>query len=75
MARSSNPDSAGSQFFICLGNAAFLDRQYTAFGKLISGDDVLGKIGDTPVAAGSGGERSKPLARVGVESIQVTSAA
>jgi len=75
MARSSNPDSAGSQFFICLGTAAFLDRQYTAFGQLISGDDVLGKIGDTPVTQGNGGERSKPLARVGVESIQVNSAA
>jgi len=48
MARSSDPDSAGSQFFICLGNASFLDRQYTAFGKLIKGDDVLGQIGDTP---------------------------
>ena len=43
MARSQNPDSAGSQFFICLGDARFLDRQYTAFGQLIKGDDVLGK--------------------------------
>src|ERR1700748_3376841 len=41
MARSNHPDSAGSQFFICHGNPAFLDRQYTAFGKLIKGDDVL----------------------------------
>ena len=41
MARSQNPDSAGSQFFICHGNPTFLDRQYTAFGKLIKGDDVL----------------------------------
>jgi peptidyl-prolyl cis-trans isomerase B (cyclophilin B) len=73
MARSSNPDSAGSQFFICLGNASFLDRQYTAFGKLISGDDVLGKIGDTPVTHGSGGEKSKPLARVQVESVKIVS--
>ncbi len=37
MARSANPDSAGSQFFICDGDASFLDRQYTAFGKLIKG--------------------------------------
>jgi len=71
MARSQNPDSAGSQFFICLGDAKFLDRQYTAFGKLISGDDVLGKIGDTPVKASNSGEKSKPLTRVGVESIRV----
>jgi peptidyl-prolyl cis-trans isomerase B (cyclophilin B) len=48
MARSSDPDSAGSQFFICHGNPRFLDRQYTAFGKLIKGDDVLEKIATTP---------------------------
>src|SRR5271157_5054223 len=48
MARSADPDSAGSQFFICLGDATFLDRNYTAFGRLVRGDDVLGKIGDTP---------------------------
>jgi peptidyl-prolyl cis-trans isomerase B (cyclophilin B) len=48
MARSQNPDSAGSQFFICHGNPTFLDRQYTAFGKLIKGDDVLEKIATTP---------------------------
>jgi peptidyl-prolyl cis-trans isomerase B (cyclophilin B) len=74
MARSQDPDSAGSQFFICLGDAKFLDRNYTAFGKLISGDDVLGKIGETPVKSGGGGEKSKPLTRVGVESIRVQAA-
>ena len=47
MARSSDPDSAGSQFFICHGDPRFLDRQYTAFGKLIKGDDVLEKIATT----------------------------
>jgi len=71
MARSQNPDSAGSQFFICLGNASFLDRNYTAFGQLVGGDDVLGKIGETPVKAGNSGEKSKPLTRVGVESIRI----
>jgi peptidyl-prolyl cis-trans isomerase B (cyclophilin B) len=71
MARSQHPDSAGSQFFICLGNASFLDRNYTAFGQLIGGDDVLGKIGETPVKAGNSGEKSKPLTRVGVESIRI----
>jgi len=74
MARSQDPDSAGSQFFICLGDASFLDRNYTAFGRLITGDDVLGKIGETPVAAGNSGEKSKPLTRVGVESISIVSA-
>lgn len=74
MARSQDPNSAGSQFFICLGDASFLDRKYTAFGKLIRGDDVLGKIGDTPVGMSNGGEKSKPLTRVGVESIRIVPA-
>jgi peptidyl-prolyl cis-trans isomerase B (cyclophilin B) len=71
MARSRHPDSAGSQFFICLGDASFLDRNYTAFGQLVAGDDVLGRIGETPVDMNSGGERSKPLSRIGVESIRI----
>ena len=60
MARSADPNSAGSQFFICLGTASSLDHQYTAFGKVIKGLDVLDKIGDTPVGRGNGGEMSKP---------------
>lgn len=71
MARSNDPDSAGSQFFICLGDARFLDRQYTAFGELISGDDVLEKIGNTPTNSGHGGEKSKPVRRVAVESVSI----
>lgn len=71
MARSQHPDSAGSQFFICLADARFLDRQYTAFGEVIKGDDVLGKIGDTPTTRGGGGENSKPVKRVEVQSIRV----
>jgi peptidyl-prolyl cis-trans isomerase B (cyclophilin B) len=74
MARSQDPNSAGSQFFICLGDASFLDRQYTAFGKLLKGDDVLGKIGDTPVAASGSGEPSKPTVRVNVDSIKIVPA-
>ena len=74
MARSQNPDSAGSQFFICLGDAKFLDRQYTAFGRVIKGDEVLGQIGDTRVAPSASGEMSKPTARVGVESVTIVSA-
>lgn len=74
MARSQDPNSAGSQFFICLGDAKFLDRQYTAFGKVITGDDVLGLIGETPVAMSNGGERSKPKERIAVESIRITAA-
>jgi peptidyl-prolyl cis-trans isomerase B (cyclophilin B) len=74
MARSSDPDSAGSQFFICLGNVSRLDGQYTTFGKLIKGDDVLGKIGDTEVTMSGGGEKSKPTKRVTVESIKIVPA-
>lgn len=44
MARSQDPDSAGSQFFICVGNPTFLDNQYTAFGRVVSGMDVADKI-------------------------------
>lgn len=72
MARSQHPDSAGSQFFICLADARFLDRQYTAFGELIDGDETLEKIGATPTTRGGGGEQSKPLKRIGVESIRIT---
>ena len=74
MARSQNPDSAGSQFFICLGDAKSLDRQYTAFGRVIKGDEVLGQIGDTRVAPSNSGEMSKPAARVGVESVTIVPA-
>jgi peptidyl-prolyl cis-trans isomerase B (cyclophilin B) len=74
MARSANPDSAGSQFFICDGDASFLDRQYTAFGKLVKGDDVLAKIAGTPVGSGGSGEQSKPQKRVGVISIKIVPA-
>ena len=74
MARSSDPDSAGSQFFICLANVSRLDHQYTTFGKIIKGDDVLGKIGDTEVTMSDSGERSKPTKRVTVESIEIVPA-
>jgi peptidyl-prolyl cis-trans isomerase B (cyclophilin B) len=71
MARGPNPDSAGSQFFICLAPVRRLDGQYTTFGKLIKGDDVLAKIGDTPVTKNSTGEMSKPTKRVVIESVKI----
>ncbi len=56
MARSQDPNSAGSQFFIVLKDANFLDGQYTVFGKVTSGMDVVDKIAalktdsaDTPI--------------------------
>ena len=44
MARSSDPNSANSQFFICFENASFLDRQYTVFGRVVSGMEFVDKI-------------------------------
>lgn len=44
MARSANPNSAGSQFYICLDDARFLDKQYTVFGYTQEGQDVVDKI-------------------------------
>ena len=69
MARSNDPDSAGSQFFICHGAPSFLDGKYTAFGKLIKGDDVLEKIGTTPTHP-----QDRPDKRMGVESVKIVPA-
>ena len=44
MARSQHPDSAGSQFFICVADSTFLDGQYTVWGEVVSGMDVVDKI-------------------------------
>src|SRR5438132_3481621 len=74
MARSSDPDSAGSQFFICLASVPRLDHQYTTFGRVIKVDDVLGKIGDPPVTRSSSDDSSKPTKRVVIESIKIVPA-
>jgi peptidyl-prolyl cis-trans isomerase B (cyclophilin B) len=71
MARSRSPDSAGSQFFIMLGDAPHLDGQYTGFGKLLKGEDVLKKIGETATVPNASGERSKPTSRISVEKIEI----
>jgi peptidyl-prolyl cis-trans isomerase B (cyclophilin B) len=57
MARSSDPNSANSQFFICFEPAPFLDRQYTVFGKVIEGMEFVDKI---KRGAGSNGSVSDP---------------
>ena len=57
MARSSNPDSANSQFFICFKSASHLDRQYTVFGKVIKGMDFVDLI---KKGQGSNGQVSSP---------------
>ena len=69
MARSQDPNSAGSQFFICHGDPRFLDKQYTAFGKLIKGDDVLEKIATTQTAP-----PDRPVKRMNVESVKIVPA-
>jgi peptidyl-prolyl cis-trans isomerase B (cyclophilin B) len=48
MARSGHPDSAGSQFFICVADAPFLNKQYTVFGEVVSGMEVADKIVNEP---------------------------
>ncbi len=71
MARSQDPNSAGSQFFLMFGPAPFLDGKYTGFGKMISGDDTLAKIEKTPVTTSPSGEPSKPTERVEIKSVKI----
>jgi len=65
MARSSDPNSAGSQFFVCLGRLPNLDNQYTVFGKLTKGEDVLKTIDSAQTGPGD-----KPLVRQGIEKME-----
>jgi peptidyl-prolyl cis-trans isomerase B (cyclophilin B) len=71
MARSRDPNSAGSQFFLMLGTAPHLDNNYTAFGKVIEGEKTLSAIAATPVVPNSMGELSKPTERVEVKSVKI----
>lgn len=66
MARSQDPNSAGSQFFICVDPSSFLDGQYTVFGKAVDGMDVADKIVNSPR---DGNDR--PNENVVVESIRI----
>ena len=68
MARSSDPNSAGSQFFICVGVASHLDGQYTAFGKVIKGIEVVDKVTAVPT---SGQERSTPSQEIKMTSVRI----
>jgi peptidyl-prolyl cis-trans isomerase B (cyclophilin B) len=60
MARSGDPDSASSQFFIMHGEVSQLDGDYAAFGKLIEGEDILDKIASSPVHFGENSADSQP---------------
>ena len=66
MARSSDPNSAGSQFFIVVKASHFLDKQYTAFGRVIKGMDVVDKIVSTPRD-----RRDNPNERVEMKSVKI----
>jgi peptidylprolyl isomerase len=54
MARASDPNSANSQFFICYGDASFLNGQYTVIGEVVSGMDVVDKLKKAPPGSQSG---------------------
>ena len=66
MARSSNFDSAGSQFFIMHKDALYLDHQYAGFGKVIEGMDVVDKIASIKTT-----RSDRPLEKVIIENIEV----
>jgi peptidyl-prolyl cis-trans isomerase B (cyclophilin B) len=76
MANTGAPNSGGSQFYICLAPQPSLDaNNYTTFGQLMKGDDVLEKIGNTPVSPNPAtGEPSVPNERVEVVSIKIVPA-
>ena len=70
MARTADPNSAGSQFFIVHGeHASHLDGQYTAFGRVTDGLDVLDALASVPVRAGASGEASSPVEEVRIVSL------
>lgn len=66
MARSQDPDSAGSQFFIVVKNSHFLDGQYTAFGRVIKGMDVADNIVNSPRDSGD-----NPDERIEMKSVKI----
>ena len=72
MARSQDPNSAGSQFFIVHAeHAQSLDGQYSVFACLKDGFDVLDAIASVECEFSHGGERSKPVTRVGIETVEL----
>lgn len=66
MARGADINSAGSQFFVCLGTLPSLDGKYTTFGRLVAGDDVLRKLGAAKTVRGD-----YPVQRQGIERVRV----
>ena len=78
MARASNPDSASSQFFIVVKDSPFLDRQYTAFGEVVKGLEVVDKIvaeSNYDPASGGAGKPRNPQKLLKVELVEEPAAA
>jgi peptidyl-prolyl cis-trans isomerase B (cyclophilin B) len=71
MARTSDPDSAGSQFFIMHADSDFLDGKYAAFGMMTEGFVELDSLAMTPVTYNLWGEKSVPLEDVVIKTIRV----
>lgn len=71
MARSQDPDSAGSQFFIVHKAANFLDNQYTVFGQVVDGMKVVNMIAESPVKAGGESAPSVPVTPVVIEKVEI----
>ena len=71
MARSQDPNSAGSQFFICDGSPSSLNNQYTVFGKVFKGLEVLDQIVNVPVGPSRSGENSAPQKTVVMTSVKI----
>ena len=69
MARSQNPNSASSQFFICYGDASFLDGQYAAFGKVVEGMDVVDSFLKVERKLNSMGEAAVPVTPIVMEKV------
>jgi peptidyl-prolyl cis-trans isomerase B (cyclophilin B) len=69
MARGTDPHSAGSQFFVCHDEARYLDSRYTAFARLVDGEDVLDKIAVVPVKENRFKEVSTPVDPIFINSI------
>lgn len=71
MARSQNPNSASSQFFICYGDCTFLDGQYAAFGKVIDGMQTVDNFLKIDRRMSFGGERSTPVEPIVMKTVEV----
>ena len=68
----SGPNTNGSQFFIVHGNDVGLPPNYTIFGMLSSGMEVLDALANVPVASGGGGEASRPREQLEIQSVEIS---